>query len=139
MAIGPHLISYYNSPIPVMCTVAVSTTQELVQKRIHRKALTDIININTRVHSKITPVPFQPSFPQAQLVLKQRPCPDCQSPAKVLNLRRAECTRCHLDFCQHCFRPWHKGRCVTARSPEAMKKQGVICGTKKSKRRLRRL
>ncbi len=48
---------------------------------------------------------------QLQPHLKYCICPNCQSSATELNLRRAECTKCKYDFCKHCFRPYHEGYC----------------------------
>lgn len=86
-----------------------------------------------------TAKPVRVPFSQG-ITTKQRPCPNCQSPAKELNLRRAECTNCQFDFCQHCFKPWHEGECSGRMSPSKRPRQTeTVCGTKKSKKRLRRL
>ena len=77
-----------------------------------------------------------PSFtPLLTITNHHRPCPQCQSPAKELNLRRAECSKCTLDFCLHCFDHWHEGECPI-RSP---KRPAAIAGTIMCKKRLRRL
>ncbi len=75
--------------------------------------------------------------------VKMKPCPNCCSPAKVLNNRRAECTKCTFDFCQDCSRSWHeKGSCGIECIPictSSKKNDSLIAGTKKSKKRLKRL
>lgn len=65
------------------------------------------------------------------------PCPNCRGSARQLNLRRAECGKCAFDYCLHCFKPWHGGDC-SKRSAEKASRD-AIAGTKKSKKRLRRL
>ena len=114
--------------IPVM---AVAPTQ--------RRALATIApNIMLQTHST-KPAPFPQTFPQ-RATQKHRPCPNCQSPAKELNLRRAQCSKCQFDFCQHCFKPWHKGECRGRVSPGKRPRQSEsLCCTKKSKKRLHRL
>lgn len=114
--------------IPVM---AVTPTQ--------RKALATIApNIMLKTHST-KPAPFPQSFP-LRSTQKHRPCPNCQSPAKELNLRRAQCSKCQFDFCQHCFKPWHKGECRGRVSPGKRPRQSEsLCCTKKSRKRLHRL
>lgn len=76
-------------------------------------------------------------------VIKLRPCPQCQSPAKRLNARRAECGKCSFDFCQDCLQTWHEESCGSYRdmqlSPKKSQNNASIAGTKKSKRRLKRL
>ncbi len=73
--------------------------------------------------------------------VKMRPCPNCCSPAKVLNNRRAECTKCTFDFCRDCSRSWHEeASCGIQCIPTSPKKNdALIAGTKKSKKRLKRL
>ena len=74
--------------------------------------------------------------------LKMRPCPKCQSPAKRLNMRRSECTKCLYDFCEHCFSSWHEESCGgkdMSTSPKKTQDSVSVAGTKKSKRRLKRL
>ena len=80
---------------------------------------------------------------KAEQTQKHRPCPNCGSPARQLNLRRTVCTNtsCELDFCQNCFRPWHEGKCEeisVSRSPKRARST-EIAGSHKSKKRLRRL
>ena len=113
---------------PVM---AVASTQ--------RKALATIApNIMLKTHST-KPAPF-PQTILLKSTQKHRPCPNCQSPAKELNLRRAQCSKCQFDFCQHCFKPWHEGECRGRVSPGKRSRQSEsLCCTKKSRKRLHRL
>ena len=75
--------------------------------------------------------------------IKLRNCPNCTSPAKELNLRRAECTslRCRYDFCTRCLKPWHEIKCpgIDASGSSSKLKRPLIAGSAESKKRLRRL
>lgn len=78
--------------------------------------------------------------------IKLRLCPNCTSPAKELNLRRAECTVCLFDFCKKCTRRYHEGGCKTMQELSGEEEVGPssihIAGKLKSKavkKRLRRL
>lgn len=68
-----------------------------------------------------------------------RPCPNCQSPARSVEKNRALCNHCHYDFCLLCFRDKHIGECNGQRSPKRPAKSTAIAGTKKSRKRLKRL
>ena len=97
---------------------------------------------NTRPPSPLLSNPISSSY-KAEPTQRHRPCPNCGSPARQLNLRRAVCTKslCELDFCQNCFRSWHEGPCEEGhvqRSPKR-KQDSLIAGSHKSKKRLRRL
>ena len=78
---------------------------------------------------------------------KIRSCPNCNSPAKELNLRRASCLnpKCSFDFCKHCFKSWHEVNCLTSTSNdenhhELKRPSSVnIAGNARSKKRLKRL
>lgn len=104
-----------------------------------RRALATIVP-NVMLQSRSTkPAPFPQKLAQ-RAMQKHRPCPNCQSPAKELNLRRAQCSKCQFDFCQHCFKPWHEGECRGRMSPGKRPRQSEsLCCTKKSKKRLHRL
>lgn len=70
-------------------------------------------SIRTNLQQLTQRDPSSFSFTTSSLppTMKLRPCPNCASPAKELNLRRAECTKCMFDFCKKCFRHYHEGDC----------------------------
>lgn len=96
-------------------------------------------SISANIQSKPPNLPASVVPPIAK-TNHHRPCPQCQSPAKELNLRRAECTntKCKLDFCLNCFENWHEGECPS-RSPKRPARSTAIAGTLTCKKRLRRL
>lgn len=67
-----------------------------------------------------------------------RPCPNCQSPAKKMEQNRALCNHCEYNFCIVCLRENHKGECRGS-SPKRSSSSIAVAGTKKSRKRLRRL
>lgn len=105
------------------------------QALLSRQPLSSIsANIQPRASN---PLPSFTPLP-TKTMNHHRPCPQCQSPAKELNLRRAECTKCKLDFCLNCFDEWHEGDCPI-RSPKRPARSTAIAGTLMCKKRLRRL
>ena len=98
-----------------------------------RRALSTIAtNVPTQVPKSVLVQNTRHLPPQGKFL----PCPNCQSSARQLNQRRAECAQCSFDYCLHCFKPWHAGDCVK----RTLERAGdSIAGTKKSKKRLRRL
>ena len=103
-------------------------------------------SISDNIQSRYDPLfPVTRSLPPLHPYIKLRPCPNCYSPAKLLNLRRAECTNsnCNFDFCNKCFESWHEGSCPAKCEKflsEVKKPNSVhIVGTSKSKKRLKRL
>lgn len=118
------------------------TTQSVKSLSHHRIALSTI-NSNSLNTSRVS-VQMKPSQKiVGTSIVQLRPCPQCQSPAKRLNARRAECTKCCFDFCQDCLQAWHnKQSCGSYRdhgSPKQTLKPTSIAGTKKAKKRLKRL
>ena len=67
-----------------------------------------------------------------------RPCPNCQSPAKRMDQNRALCDHCEYNFCMICLRENHKGECRGS-SPKRSFSSIAVAGTKKSRKRLKRL
>lgn len=127
-----HMVQDENTPITVpLSTKAIRSNRTVLGS----------ITVNPE---KQNPSPKTPSSPEMvhPSTSKLRPCPCCGSPAKILNTRRAECTKCHFDFCQHCFEPWHLQPTCGVRDLALTPKKSdnvIIAGTKKSKRRLKRL
>jgi len=77
--------------------------------------------------------------------LKFRPCPKCNSPAKINNQESAICDKCNEKFCLQCFRKFD-GHSIeactnsyTLKSAKQRKSRTQVVGSKKSKDRLRRL
>ena len=68
-----------------------------------------------------------------------RPCPKCSSPAKKLNKSRAQCNVCQFDFCPKCFRSSHGSECPGRSSPKKKREEETIIGSKKNKKRIKRL
>lgn len=76
-----------------------------------RQALSSIgINLRPPIHcnSNSSFSHITSSLPPSTKLQK---CPNCTSPARELNLRRAQCTKCQFDFCKRCFRPFHIKGC----------------------------
>lgn len=76
--------------------------------------------------------------------IRMQSCPQCNSPAKELNLRRASCTKCGLDYCKDCFQVWHEVKCKGIGSMETeheLKRSSSldIAGNARSRKRLKRL
>ncbi len=86
--------------------------------------------------------PLSPPLRSSNFFPHLRPCPNCSSPAKELNLRRAECLKCNFDFCVNCFKHWHEKNCGHIGDCESRqyKRSAInIAGNRSSKKRLRRL
>lgn len=106
------------------------------------RVLRNVKNICTQpqIFSKKNDTLF--SHVKPQCVQSFRPCPNCQSPAKELNLRRTECTNtnCRFDFCKLCLMPWHERECPKREMNSPKKRSSdKLAGTSRSKKRLRRL
>ena len=78
--------------------------------RLHPRPALSLLENQKPRHSDFKPSLVTLSLPPN---MKVRPCPNCTSPAKELNLRRAECTKCSFDFCRKCFMTYHLGKCKT--------------------------
>ena len=115
----------------------------LVELNSNRKPLGDAKNRLLVRHGQGStpslPAKSTMSVPK-RVMYKHRHCPQCSSPSKQLNLRRAECTnaKCRFDFCSSCLRSWHDGECERLRSPKRHSNE-VVAGSKRSKKNLRRL
>ena len=78
---------------------------------------------------------------------RYRPCPKCNSPAKILDTHKSTCEGCNETFCVDCFRTIEahdEGACPNIRTeanvtPKRKKNSRNYIGSKKSKDRLRRL
>ena len=68
-----------------------------------------------------------------------RPCPKCSSPARKIDVHEAHCNFCDYNFCCQCFKSSHKQNCTRQLSPKRPADSDSIVGSKKSKKRLRRL
>ena len=95
-------------------------------------------------HHHHPPTPHCPALPPPRWRPCPRPCPSCSSPAKLLNNRRAVCRNCGYDFCQNCLHLWHEVNCANMDTDEPNRKRTHdadvnIAGTKKSRKRLKRL
>ncbi len=105
-----------------------------------RQPLKTIANMTIKDRSPPRSCPL----PLKRARLTMTPCPQCPSSAKVLNSRRAECTRCLFEFCQKCLRSWHEqdscGIHNISTSPKKSNPAMIACGKgKKSRKNLRRL
>ena len=93
------------------------------------------------------PAPKTPATPLSLIPpnIRVHSCPSCKSPAKELNLRRANCTRCGFDFCSDCLNEWHESKCrgYTSEGCHMENKRAYsainIAGNPKSRKRLKRL
>ena len=112
-----------------------------------RQALSSI-GINIQPLARCNPNPsFSHTTSSLPSSMKLHTCPNCKSPARELNLRRAQCTKCQFDFCKKCFRPYHNESCKSRQDLWGDDAEGGpssihIAGKLKSKtvkKRLRRL
>ena len=110
-----------------------------VYLKLDRKPLGDARNRLSRKATSFTPtLPIPPPSLPKRVMYKHRLCPHCKAPAKQLNLRRAECTRCRYDYCSACLKAWHDNReCERLRSPKRISYENSV-GTKRSKKNLKR-
>ena len=109
-----------------------------VNKPFSHQARQPLSSISANIQRLPSNLPSSSLAPPSTKHTHYRPCPHCQSPAKELNLRRAVCTKCKLDFCMSCFDQWHEGECPM-RSPKRPARSTSIAGTQMCKKRLRRL
>lgn len=89
-------------------------------------------------HTNYLPLP-SPTHPSPITVPSRshRPCPNCSSPARVEE-NNAVCSKCNLTSCTECLQLAHTGEC-SERLSSTKKTSTIVAGTKKSKRRLKRL
>ena len=96
-----------------------------------------------RIDTNALDTPPHTPIPALKPKMQTRICPQCRRSAKVLNLRRSGCLSpdCRFDFCTQCFRQWHDGECKKdhERSKNSVSEKLYVAGTKRSKKRLKRL
>lgn len=89
---------------------------------------------------------FKPET-DSKFTTRYRPCPKCNSPARLNETESATCENCHENFCLLCFKKFdgHKSEdCTGAISPlpirtKRTRNRSNMIGSKQSKNRLRRL
>lgn len=124
------------TPLRVLFETPVNLSQNLSQKEnIPEPSQRDVPAPKTLA----TPLSLIPPN------IRVHSCPSCRSPAKELNLRRANCTKCGFDFCSDCLNEWHELKCKgyigegchmeNKRAYSAVN----IAGNQRSRKRLRRL
>lgn len=128
-------------------------------KEHHREQLKDIENLKKATSScafltcrkplgdaknRLMKKALTPSLPSTattfpkRVMYKHKLCPLCKAPAKQLNYRRTECTKCRYDYCSACLKAWHNGDCERQKSPKRLSNESSV-GSKRSKKNLRRL
>lgn len=134
--------TYISQEFPLVTKFQAIAVESIKPLPLQRPPLA-IINSNLLKMNRTVIQTKPPQEMVRRTVLKFRPCPQCQSPAKKLNIRRAECSKCCFDFCQDCLQRWHENSCESRRdnqlSPKKSQNSVFIAGSKKSKKRLKRL
>ena len=114
-----------------------SQLQTLPQPR--RPFGTTSINVITTTTVSMESLKVTPNTITTNATTSLRYCPQCSSPARKIDVHKAYCKICDYNFCCQCFKSSHEQNCIRELSPKRPADSDSIVGSKKSKKRLRRL
>lgn len=129
------------SRLPAKTDEQLKQKENQVPRRAHKKQ-TDHDRHPLTVHSSNIIMSSQKVAPLSIPQTKQTKCPSCSSPAKEYNFVHAKCCSCSYSFCPSCLGKAHADNksCSKIRSSPTKRESSQLgIGTKKSKKRLRRL